>query len=214
MIKKYFIVALFFLFIPIANSQTFHWGIKGGVLSSYHSVSNSSENKVSRNRIGWLAGVYTNIKLGENFRIEPELYYVSKGAEMERSIIGSEVNYSNTELDYISIPLNSQIGLSYDNFFIYVLIGPRVDISVGENENGLSGIYKNRNNFNFGGNIGFGFWYSKSNKKQFGVELRYSPDLSTFPVEGFSVNGIHTSYINGTNFRTESLELHLNLGLK
>nr|WP_305119992.1 outer membrane beta-barrel protein [Kaistella montana] len=60
------------------------------------SVSNAEDSK---SRVGLNAGIFMNAPIAENFSIQPELLYNSKGVKWEGSEDGSTVG------DYLSVPV-------------------------------------------------------------------------------------------------------------
>ena len=90
----------------LAQAST-RMGIKGGLNASslfYDSqgVSNKSE------RIGFHAGVFTQVSLGEFFAIQPELLYMTKGASADynTTVLGQAFNGKNTfKLNYAELPV-------------------------------------------------------------------------------------------------------------
>ena len=86
------------------SAGTVRTGIKGGLNASSlfydrQGVSNKSE------RIGFHAGVFTQVPLGEFFAIQPELLYMTKGASADYNVAGF-LNGTNTfRLNYAEIPV-------------------------------------------------------------------------------------------------------------
>ena len=78
-------------------------GIKGGLNASslfYDTQGVSNKNE----RIGFHAGVFAQVPLGDFFAIQPELLYMTKGASAEYNIIG--FNGKNTfKLNYAELPV-------------------------------------------------------------------------------------------------------------
>lgn len=214
--KKIF-VWFCFLFFAFPGSNLFcqkvGWGINILGNSAYHVITNPIEKQISHNRKGISGGIFLDIDLSRNLKINPEINYINKGAEIEtrQSNLVSDVS---ARLSYLSVPLNLKLGVRIDKSLLYILAGPRIDVLIGDNENGLNGIYQNRENINFGGSFGLGIYCRNSNRGFYGAEIRYSPDVTTYKVDGFIYNNTSTVYSSGTNFRNESLELFLYFGIK
>ena len=116
---------------------------------------------------------------------------------------------------YVTIPINAKVGFSAGKyFFAYILAGPRIDVHVDDNDNGLVGLFKNRNAINFGLSVGAGLSYYGNEKRLFGIEIRYFPDITKYSVEKYTYGGVVTIYPIGTEFRNESLELVLKVGFR
>jgi hypothetical protein len=213
-IKVFIVFALVYLSTLKAYSQSPIFGFNLGGNLSYHSISGSS-NTTSKSRYAFFAGAFLEFNIGKIIKLTPELNYVLKGANIQYTESDNLVTEIPTKLYYISFPINGKIGLNVtDKIYAYFLAGPRLDINIDYNDNGLIGLYTNRNNINIGGNIGLGLSYNKDNRRLIGVELRFNSDFSKFPVDKYTYKGIITNYAAGTQFRNESLELLLKIGFK
>lgn len=131
----------------LAQAST-RMGIKGGLNASslfYDSqgVSNKSE------RIGFHAGVFTQVSLGEFFAIQPELLYMTKGASANYNILG--FNGKNTfKLNYAELPVLATFKLGHA---VELQAGPYVAYLLNSNINsngdfGTGSNAINRANFN------------------------------------------------------------------
>jgi len=123
-------------------------GLKGGLNASSlfydgQGISNKSE------RIGFHAGVFTQIPVGEAFAIQPELLYMTKGASADYSFVG--FNGTNTfRLNYAELPVLATFKLGQA---VELQAGPYVGYllnstvnSNGDFGTGIGSI--NRTNFN------------------------------------------------------------------
>ncbi|WP_018622144.1 porin family protein [Spirosoma luteum] len=123
-------------------------GIKGGLNASslfYNSQGASSKKE----RIGFHAGLFTQIPAGESFAIQPELLYMTKGATATYNVLG--FNGMNTfRLNYAELPVLATFKLGQA---VELQAGPYVSYLLNSNINsngdfgtGTSAI--NRDNFN------------------------------------------------------------------
>ncbi|WP_375447019.1 porin family protein [uncultured Fibrella sp.] len=78
-------------------------GIKGGLSASTLQF-NEVDFSNRKERIGFHAGIFTQIPVGSAFAIQPELLYVNKGASTNSRILGQDNNYS-FNLNYIDLPV-------------------------------------------------------------------------------------------------------------
>ncbi len=133
------------LVTPMAIKTRF--GVRGGVnLSNLHISDQTSSNVGSPNsKAGVVGGIFANIPLGVNFRLQPEVDYSGQGARMNGTYtIGtatSTYNYTQ-KLTYINVPVMLQL---QTNSGFFVETGPQVgylmkasleDNSVSANANG------------------------------------------------------------------------------
>ena len=102
------------------KAQESHAGIKGGInLSSLTTDGNSDKNL----KIGFHAGVYDKIPVGESFAIQPELLYSVKGIKLnydDNTFADGETRFN---LNYIDLPVKFVFNLSDDFEFQF---GPYV----------------------------------------------------------------------------------------
>lgn len=192
--------------ITINYGQNYHAGFLLGGNSSFYSSNGQSQ----KNMTAYMFGLFSDFPINKNITICAEVDYIKKGGELQR---GNTPYYAKPYIGFASIPLIGKIGIVANKFFIYSLLGPRVDIAISENDDGLSGFFNLRKSVNFGVISGAGFNITLANKNYFGFEFRYSPDLSGFPVTSYESNGI-ISYLDGNNFRNNSLELLMKVGIK
>ena len=93
-----------------ANAQNqVRTGIKGGLSAStlqFNEVDFSSRKE----RIGFHAGVFTQIPLGSAFAIQPELLYVNKGASSGYRTLGQD-SRASFNLNYIEVPVLATLKL-------------------------------------------------------------------------------------------------------
>ena len=102
------------------------FGVKGGFnLSNMYSENADDENIL----YGFNAGVYTKFPLSDMISVQPELYYTTKGSELEYNnafINGS----SKLRLDYIQLPVMVKFNIG-EHFNVHA--GPYAAFLVGAN---------------------------------------------------------------------------------
>lgn len=123
-------------------------GVKGGLSASslfYDSQGVSNKNE----RIGFHAGVFTQVPVGEFFAIQPELLYVNKGASADYDIVGF-TGRNTFKLNYAELPvlatfkLGQAVELQAGPYVAYLLNSDLT--SNGDFGTGRGAI--NRDNFN------------------------------------------------------------------
>ncbi len=84
-------------------------GIKGGLSASTLQFNNVDLTS-RKERIGFHAGLFTQIPVGSAFAIQPELLYVNKGASSGYRFLGQD-NRASFNLNYIDLPVLATIKL-------------------------------------------------------------------------------------------------------
>lgn len=81
-----------------------------------------------KNRSGLLAGVVAEIRLNDNFAIQPEINFMQKGFKSEYSevdsIFGSLEEKTNAVINYLEVPVLLKAGASFGPARVDVLAGP------------------------------------------------------------------------------------------
>ncbi|ARK10992.1 porin family protein [Fibrivirga algicola] len=89
---------------PAAQAQSrVRTGIKGGLSASTLQF-NEVDFSNRKERIGFHAGVFTQIPVGSAFAIQPELLYVNKGASSGYRTLGQD-SRASFNLNYIDLPV-------------------------------------------------------------------------------------------------------------
>jgi len=205
------IILLVILTNGTANSQRLSIGGKGGYVLSKH-LTNLTDN-ISKNIKGISAGIYFNYRFSNLFGIAAEVNYIEKGNTLTANSSSTSFEEVETKLTYASIPLLFKMGTKIENdFYPYCFGGPRIDINIKNDENKVEGLYKNLKDPNFGVSVGFGVIYEPAGEINWGVEFRFSPDLTKFPVKGYSYKNYITNFPNGVEFSNMSFEINLVIG--
>ena len=167
-----------FLGLAIAASsltfaQTF--GLKAGV--NVASISNDGYDD-TKSKVGFNAGAFANVPLGESFSIQPEVLYSQMGAKTEYKL-GSTTASSELKLDYITVPVMFQYRFVPQ---FYLEAGPEFGFLVSAksksslNDNS-SVVELNKDNFN-GFNLGLGIGAGYDITKNIGINARYIAGFS------------------------------------
>ena len=119
---KKLILAVLFVFAAITNSnaQVVQFGVKGGV--NFSNFSGGPDGIDYKNKTGFHAGAFAEIKLLPNFSLQPEALFTSQGAEVE--------GVGDFNLDYISVPVLAKFYLITDRLSIEA--GPQFSFLVDD----------------------------------------------------------------------------------
>ena len=132
-----------------ANAQTRpRTGIKAGLSASSLFYDNASAND-KKERIGFHAGVFTQVPVGSAFAIQPELLYINKGASSGYSVLGN-TGRNSFNLNYVELPVLATIKLGN---FADIQAGPYVSYLLSSNVKsegslGSAGVNLNPDQFN------------------------------------------------------------------
>lgn len=208
------LVSLFLLLLISSNlqGQIGSIGLKGIYCVSSQSYSGTSS------RATFTGGGFIDYNLGKYFRLSLDAANVNKGITVQANTTNTSTENVETSLNYISLVLPVKFGktivihrskkkneVSY--FYPYIFVGPRIDISTNQDENGLNGLYKFQNKINFGSSLGLGFMFYKKDGLLAGGEVRFSPDFNTYRVEGYTYKNRTIAFSDNTTFRNQSFEL-------
>lgn len=122
--KLFLSTILFLVGLSVAEAQMVQFGIKGGVNFANYTGGDvgSYDFKTITN---YHAGLVMELKIFENFALQPELLYSTQGAELK----GLGEQFKN-ELGYISIPLLAKFYLSSNKLSLE--LGPQASVLVSE----------------------------------------------------------------------------------
>jgi len=99
MLKK-FAILLFCGFLTLSiQAQNFGGGLIAGASTSQV----AGDNLAGFNKIGWVAGAYTNLKIKENLQVQLEIIYIEKGSRnpnLHKNII------QEITLSYVEVPIS------------------------------------------------------------------------------------------------------------
>lgn len=147
--KKLLITAVVLAITSISHAQSIRFGVKGGINYANQNgteITLNSQNYDTADAItSYHAGLVAEIKLFENFAIQPELLYSTQGATYKNA-----VEEFKNELGYISIPVVAKI---YLNKSLSLEAGPQASFLLSE-RNKFD--YKESETFEFSGVVGLG----------------------------------------------------------
>lgn len=137
--KRIATLILLILGIGFSQAQMLKFGIKGGV--NFANYTGGDISGVDFNTItSYHAGLVAELKLFENFAIQPELLYSTQGSELEG--LGDQIK---NELGYLSLPVLAKFYLTPNKFSLEV--GPQASVLVSERNEVDS---NDSNTFDFG----------------------------------------------------------------
>jgi hypothetical protein len=129
--KKTVLSLLFLTILSLtAQAQSIKLGIKGGINYANQTGSDitiTTQNYKSEAITNYHIGLLAEIKLLENFAIQPELLYSTKGASYKYAL----TEFKN-ELGYITIPVLLKFGLSKS---LSLELGPQAGFLLSEKNN-------------------------------------------------------------------------------
>jgi hypothetical protein len=145
-------------------AQHFELGAKAGVnISNFSGASNEADLK-AKSLIGFHAGGFVSLFLGNNFAIQPEVLLSTQGAKLEQT--GSKTDY---KLTYINVP----VMLKYrSNGGFYLEAGPQIGFKVNEKVDGTSEDFANSTDLSIAGGLGY------HSPIGLGIGARYTAGLS------------------------------------
>jgi hypothetical protein len=124
--KKIILTAMAVFAFGFANAQKVEFGAKAGI--NLAKLTDFEEANPS-NRVGFLGGVFAEIKLTEKFSIQPEILYSEEGVkgrlnDLEIGVINSSIDANFTlKLSYVRIPVLAKF---YASEAFYFEAGPQI----------------------------------------------------------------------------------------
>ncbi|HBZ35285.1 MAG TPA: hypothetical protein DEO33_02505 [Rikenellaceae bacterium] len=147
--KKVFVLLIsVLLFSTLSYSQT-RFGIKGGL--NFTNISNLSSDveKTWKNQTGYQLGVALQIKIPViGLAIQPELLYSTVKSASDN---GNEIN-----LDYLTLPVNIQLGTDMLFFRPFIVASPFVSYMIDNNVRLEDQPVDEINRFDYGVGVGVG----------------------------------------------------------
>ncbi|THD31249.1 MAG: PorT family protein [Flavobacterium johnsoniae] len=122
---KKFIVAAILIIAGATNAdaQLLKFGIKGGV--NFANFNGGADGIDYSSRTGFHAGAVAEVKLFQNFSLQPELLYTSQGADVK--------GFGDFNLDYVSVPVLAKFYLISEKLSLEV--GPQFSFLIDEAKN-------------------------------------------------------------------------------
>lgn len=207
-------ISIIFLFIIVHSysslSQSFNsFGIKIGINSS----DNSYSSELTSRKNGLSVGLFTELKAADKLYIQPEILFINKGNIVLYQKNDLNMEEVKTQLNFLTIPFSIKYCLSNNKIVPFISLGPRIDILLNCDENGLKGYYSSINSVNYGFTAAVGSQYLFNKNKKIVLELRYSPDLSSYEIYGYEKNNVNIFNQGSVNHFNNSFELLLGIGL-
>jgi len=143
-------IVFILLFAGTASfAQHFELGAKAGVnISNFIGASNSADFK-AKTYIGFHAGGFISLFVGDNFAIQPEVLFSAQGAKIEQTGSSSSDNY---KLDYLVIPV--MLKYRFTGGF-YVEAGPQVGFKLNEKIDGTTQDFAKSTDLSVGAGLGY-----------------------------------------------------------
>lgn len=136
--KKVLIMLVFALGGSSLQAQVIKFGLKAGVNFANYTGGNV-QNIDFTTLTSYHAGLVTELKVFENFALQPELLYSTQGAEVKS--LGTQIK---NELGYLSVPVLAKFYLTKDRLSLE--LGPQASVLVSQRNNVSLG---NSNTFDF-----------------------------------------------------------------
>lgn len=187
MFKKWYLI-IFTLSSTICFSQDItHYGVKFGVVASKPIWSfNSVNDKNIQTKWGIDFGSFVEISYDDNISIVPELHFIQKGMRYDIPITTNEFPdgtgeyfVSKPSANYLSIPVSAKYSIIKSLVELYISCGVRIDILINKKGDGFDFFYKKFKNTELGLNFALGASTEKIIGIGSGVELRYSPNVTS-----------------------------------
>lgn len=181
-LKRSVIIAVLLL-IQMINSfgqVPFSFGIRTGL--NFSSASTKGFGSLST-KVGLLLGGSLEIGLSNAIFIQPEIFYIQKGAEEKEQLTIVTFKY---KFDYIEMLALLKIKFSTGDFRPYIFGGPNMGLRIMAKAESLALVFdlKNRiKNTDVAFDIGIGGEYSLNKKTSLAGDIRYSLGLNNILIE-------------------------------
>jgi hypothetical protein len=187
--KKISFLALLVVAGMTLNAQRADFGIKGGLnLSSW---SNNNDSRGYANRVGYHAGVFSQVHLSPFFAIQPEVVYSSQGTKYT-DVANRE---HNLQLNYINIPVMAQVKVGGG---LYAQAGPQIGFLMGVKDKvgDVETDFFTTDDFKKT-DVALGFGLGFAGASPFGIDARYNLGLTNLNEGG------------GNNIKNNTLQIGL-----
>jgi len=138
--RKISITALLIAIVVTAAAQKCRFGITAGINSAKMAAKYSGITVHTDGRIGMMAGVNCEIKIAEQFSLQPALNFVQKGYKYKET----DVNYIYTDevrINYFEVPVNVLFKPRMKQVQFFMGAGPSLAFAISgkekENDNGV-----------------------------------------------------------------------------
>ena len=149
--KKIAVIVLGILILSASATAQSKFGVKGGLnFNSLKDISENVDNTWSK-QTGYHFGVTYQFKVPViGIGLQPDLLFVRQRAE---NSIGPNQSFY---LDYLTLPLNIQLGLDLLLIRPFIMFSPYVSYAVGKGESFETAEWDDINRFDYGYGIGAG----------------------------------------------------------
>lgn len=186
--------------IAAANAQKASVGFSAGITLSSYKTKVDNDASTSDTRVGFTAGIMSDIPMGKSLSFQPAVYFTQKGGSEKEASIDYKLT---TSLNYVEVPLNivfkapSQTG----NFFIGA--GPSVAFGLSGKFKGEFGDEKAEMDVKFGSednddlkalDMGINVLGGYQAKGGFTFAVNYNHGLSNLMIDGNSDNYFRNNY--------------------
>jgi hypothetical protein len=158
------------------HAQDATLGLKGGL--NLATWSNSNPDITYSNRVGFHAGLFSNISVSQNFAVQPEVVYSSQGTKYN----DASNREHNLKLNYVNVPvmLQAKVGGGW-----YAQAGPQLGFLIGTEDkvgNVETDFFETRDFKKTDVALGFGIGYSSPSA--LGIDARYNLGLTDINLRG------------------------------
>ncbi|MEA9412915.1 porin family protein [Flavobacterium sp. PL02] len=202
MIKKITLSIIAVLAFGFANAQDVKFGAKGGINLS--TLTGDIDNVSSK--VGFQVGGFAEIKLSNNFFVQPEVLYSTQGAK-SKILAGEFFRKNNFKFGYLNVPVMAKYYVA-DKFSLEA--GPQIGFLVsakndysysafGYNDYGKEDVKDQFKSIDFGVNLGAGYDFTEN----ISAGVRYNLSLSNI-----------TDFGDGANAKFKNSTFSLSVGYK
>lgn len=168
--KKISLLALLAVAGMTLNAQRADFGLKGGLnLSSW---SNNNDSRSYPNRTGFHAGLFSQIHMGPNIAVQPEVVYSSQGTKY----FDDGNREHNLQMNYLNIPVmvQAKVGGGF-----YAQAGPQVGVLLNTKDrvNDVETDFFLKEDFKKT-DVALGFGLGYAGASPFGIDARYNLGLT------------------------------------
>lgn len=160
-----------------------NYGIKIGAVGANETWTGFASNWNMKNRWGFTADAYAEIPFFRSFSAQGEIQYTQKGMKVSVPITTvsqpdgtGQYRTISPRIDYVSIPLLAKLKIPLTSLTPYILVGPRFDILISREPDGLDAVVNNFDKMDYGLTVGAGI--ELDSLFPFGIlaEFRYNPN--------------------------------------
>ena len=109
----------FILAMKYAGAQSLSFGINAGATLASYKIKYSSVSITSKSKVGFAAGIISNVSIGKSFSFQPALNFLQKGGALKES------GYSDkSTLNYLELPLDVVFNTNSTKGKFFAGLGP------------------------------------------------------------------------------------------